>query len=296
MTTHTASQHSDGMEMIDEYLKHLARESCTEATIASRREILTRLHRQLPHGIGHTCQDELEEWLHDERWEAAHPGEQRWTQNTKATYWTALKSFYTWAADPSVEGLGVNEDPTLRMTPVRTVRGEARPVEDDQLWRLLDEARQPYRLWALIAAYQGLRCIEISRLDREDITEKILHVVKGKGGRPRTHDTDPLVWEAVRDLPPGPIAVDQRTGERATAFYVSSTAAVYFRRRLHMPGVSLHRLRHWLGCTVQERYQDIRVTQEVLGHTSLQSTQIYTRATPARQRAARAMLPRPRAA
>lgn len=294
MHSHAASSDGDSMEMIDAYLKHLARNSFTEATIDGRREILNRLNRALPYGIDHTCQDELEAWLHDEAWEAEHPGEKRWTQNTKATYWTAISSFYTWAADPRDRWL--DDNPTAYMTPVRTVRGVARPVEDEQLWRILDEARQPYRLWATLAAYQGLRCIEISRLDREHVTEALLHVVKGKGGRPRVHDTDPLVWAAVRDLPPGPVALDRRTGERADAFYISSTAAVYFRRRLHMPGVSLHRLRHWLGVNTQARYRDVRVTQEVLGHASLQSTQIYTRATAEQQRAARATLPRPPAA
>jgi len=293
MAFQTSAVDGDGMEMIESYLKHLARNSFTDATIDGRREILCRLQRQLPYGVDHTCQDELEEWLHDERWEAAHPDEERWTQNTKATYWTALKSFYTWAADPRDRWL--DDNPTLYMTPVRTVRGIARDVEDEQLWRILDEARQPYRLWATIAAFQGLRCIEISRLDREHITEQLLRVVKGKGGKPRIHDTDPLVWAAVQDLPPGPVAVDPRTGTRATAFYVSSTSAVYFRRRLGMPGVSMHRFRHWLGVRTQAAYKDVRVTQEVLGHESLQSTQIYTKATAEQQRAARAMLPRPAA-
>jgi integrase/recombinase XerC len=292
MALQTPATDGDGMDMIEAYLTHIGRNSFTDATVDGRREILTRLHRQLPHGIDHTTQNELERWLHDEVWEAAHPDDEpRWTQNTKATYWTALKSFYTWGADPRDQW--IDENPTLYMTPVRTVRGVARDVEDEQLWRILDEARQPFRLWATIAAYQGLRCIEISRLDRQHVTADMLHVVKGKGGRPRVHDTDPLVWAAVRDLPRGPVAVDPRTGDRASAFYISSTAAVYFRRRLGLPGVSLHRLRHWLGVRTQAAYKDVRVTQEVLGHESLQSTQIYTKATAAQQRAARAMLPRP---
>jgi site-specific recombinase XerC len=58
----------------------------------------------------------------------------------------------------------------------------------------------------------------------------------------------------------------------------------------------MHRFRHWLGVTVQERYGNVRVTQEVLGHESLSSTQIYTRATHKQQREARSMLPRPRSA
>jgi site-specific recombinase XerD len=73
---------------------------------------------------------------------------------------------------------------------------------------------------------------------------------------------------------------------------VSSWSAQHFRRRLRMPGVSMHRLRHWLGVNVQRRYKNTRVTQAVLGQRSLSSVQIYTDATDEEQRAARSMLPR----
>lgn len=266
------------MDLIDEYLEHLRQASATPATIDGRRKILLRLHRDLPYGIATTHEEELRRWLYRDEW----------STNTKATYWIALRGFYRWATDPADPCL--DWDPTATLPPVRTARGVARPVTDEQLRRILTEAVQPYRLWATIAAYQGLRCIEIAGLDREHVTEATLHVVRGKGGRARVHDTDPYVWAAVRDLPPGPVA--RWKGRRATAFEVSSNAALYFRRQLDMPGVALHRLRHWLGVTVQREYRDPRVTQEVLGHSALSSTQIYTMATAEQQRAARALLPR----
>lgn len=265
--------------MIDAYLEHLRRAGRAASTIDGRREILTRLDSALPYGVDQTTSAELAEWLYRDDWSV----------NTKATYYAALRSFYGWASDPRDPWLSF--DPTEGMEPARTVRGIPRPVTDEQLRRILAEAAEPIRLWALLAAYQGLRCIEISRLDREHVTDQVLIVVKGKGGKPRVHDTDPYVWAALRDLPTGPVA---RTpdGQRAEAFHISSTAALHFRRQLQMPGVALHRLRHWLGVTTQRRYRDIRVTQAVLGHSSLQSTQVYTDATAEQQRAARAMLPR----
>lgn len=267
------------MQIIDAYLEHLRRAGRSEATITGRREILKRLNTALPYGVGQTEPDELAAWLYRDEWSA----------NTKATYYRCLKSFYAWATNPKDPWLSY--DPAADLEPVRSAKGMPRPVTDDELRRILAEAAEPIRTWALIAAYQGLRCIEIARLDREHITEQTFIVVRGKGGRPRVHDTDPAVWAAVRDLPPGPVA-RMPDGQRADAFHVSATAALHFRRRLHMPGVSMHRLRHWLGVTVQREYRDIRVTQEVLGHQSLQSTQIYTAATAEQQRRARAMLPR----
>jgi len=267
------------MQIIDEYLEHLRRKECTEKTIGGRRGILTRLNQDMPHGLGQVSRDELERWLHRDDW----------SQNTKATYWRAIHSFYGWAVDPDDPWL--TADPTAKMEPVVTADGIARPCTDEELRRVLAEAAQPFRLWALIAAYQGLRCCEISGLDREHVTERQLIVVKGKGGRPRIHDTDPGVWRAVKDLPNGPVARRPDNGERASAHYVGVSSQLHFLRHLKI-NTSMHRFRHWLGVTLQEKYRDIRVTQEALGHRSVTSTQIYTRATAEQLRAARAMLPR----
>jgi integrase len=267
------------MEIIEAFLAHLGRAGRTEATIASRREVLYRLNRELAYGIGQTSSAELAGWLYRDNW----------SRNTRATYYAALKSFYGWAADP--KDPWITDNPTLDLEPCSRTRGMARPVTDAQLTRILSEAVEPFRTWALIAAYQGLRCVEISRLDREHVTEEHLFVVRGKGDRPRVHDTHPDVWSTVRELPRGPVARDEN-GDRATPFYVSVATACYFRNRLGMPGVGLHRLRHWLGVTVQREYRDIRVTQAVLGHASLSSTEVYTMASDEQQRAARATLPR----
>jgi integrase/recombinase XerC len=267
------------MDMLSEYLEHLRRCGKAQSTIDGRREILGRLDRDLPYGLGQTCTSELADWLFRDRWKL----------NTKFTYYEAMKDFYAWAADPADPW--ISADPAVDLEPVRSIRGIARPCTDAQLREILARSREPFRSWAVIAAYQGFRCIEISRADREHFTEQMVIVPKGKGGRPRAHDLDPYVWEVVRDLPDGPIARRQDDGERASAFYISSLAANYWRRTLGIP-VSMHMLRHWMGVNIQRAYKNIRVTQAALGHASLQSTQIYTDATAEEQRAARSTLPR----
>lgn len=267
------------MEIIGAYIEHLRRTGCTQATLEGRYEILNRLNRELPYGIGQTNTEELSRWLYRDEW----------STNTKATYWRAIHGFYSFAAN--VEDPWIDKDPTHGMPVVQTVRGVARPVTDEQLARILTEAPEPIRTWALLAAYAGFRCVEISRAERDHFTEQQTFIPVGKGGKPGVNDTHPDVWAAVKDLPRGPLAVGQN-GERLTPFEVSLFAAHHFRRHMDMPGVSLHRLRHWLGVTVQRQYRNTRVTQAMLRHSSLSSTQIYTDATDEEQRAARATLPR----
>jgi integrase/recombinase XerC len=266
------------MELIDAYIEHLRRAQRSEQTMADRRAILTRLSRDLPYGIGQVSHEELATWLY----------RHHLSQNSQATYYRAIKSFYRWAADPADPW--IDTDPTLRLEPVRTADGIAHPCTDEQLREILGNAAEPFRTWAVLAAYQGLRAVEISRLDREHVTEQRLIVVKGKGGRPRVHDTDAYVWDALKDLPPGPVA-RRPDGERADPHYVAVYTRDHFRRKLKIP-TTLHSLRHWLGVTVQREYKDVRVTMDVLGHKQMSSTQIYTRATDEQQRAARATLPR----
>lgn len=267
------------MRIIDEYIEYLRQTQCSEQTMDSRRRILGRLNHDMPFGLGRVSRDELAAWLYREGW----------SQNTQATYYRCLRSFYCWASDPADPWLSGN--PTDTLARVRTADSVARPCDTEHLRRILTEAAEPYRRFAILAAYQGLRAIEISRLDREHVDEQRLFVVKGKGGRPRVHDTDPYVWRALRDLPAGPIARHPETGERATASYVAVRSRDYFWRNMKIK-TSLHPMRHWLGVTVQREYKDIRVTQKILGHRQLSSTQIYTDATDEQQREARSRLPR----
>ncbi len=273
----------EDMGIIDAYLAWLAGPPVhgTPDTVRLRRSILRRLDRGLPFGLAETCTDDLRQWLYGSGAD--------WKPNTLATYYRAIKSFYGWAADPADPWLTLN--PADGLERARGAEGYARPCSDDDLRTILDRAREPFRTWATIAAYNGLRCCEIAGLDRQHVTRDKLIVVRGKGGRPREQATDPYVWAAVRDLPPGPIARKHHSGVRESATNLGHRASRYFRRTLGVD-VTMHQFRHWLGCSVLDATDNLRKAQTELGHLSIASTQIYTRVTTEQQHQTHQVIPR----
>lgn len=256
-------------ELIDAYCAHLRQASSSQRTIVDRRRILTVLDRDMPYGLDGSNADELLAWLWRDGLKLS----------TRETYYGALNGFFTWATRKDI----LDWNPCDEIDRPKPGNRLPKPVPDDQLRRILAEAAQPYRLWMTIAAYAGARCLEIARLRREDVTEKTI-TLHGKGDKRRVVGTHPVLWRAIKDLPAGPITDhDER--------YISIRAAVYFRRSLGMPGVSLHRGRHWFGGQVQMQYKDLRVTQEAMGHADPRTTAGYAIVTAERISEAVALLP-----
>lgn len=256
-------------KLIDGYAAHLRSETRSRRTIGDRRRVLTVLDQDLPHGLEMACADELIEWL----WRDGL------SIGSRETYYGAIAGFYTWAYKAGI----LDYNPTEYMTRPRVPNRMPRPCTDDELRAILARAVEPFNTWALIAAYGGLRCIEISRLRREQITQQSMMLL-GKGTKLRPVPTHPAIWERVRELPPGPITeYDER--------WISIRTAVYFRRSLKMPGMSLHRLRHWFGTNVQRLHRDLRVTQQLMGHADPRTTAGYALVADEDARAAVNLLP-----
>lgn len=260
--------------LIDQYLAALRTLRRAERTIATYQDILTRANRQLPHGLAYATPDELTKWL----------GSTRRATSTQATYTTALRGFYEWA----VGGGWMEYAPGVSHAAAELVRPKKprrvpRPATSEQVAAIMERGRNPVRLWAIIAALAGARAIEISRMDRMDINE---HEVRlhGKGDHERLVPTHPDLWAAVQDLPPGLLA----GGRDARA--VANKAWWEFRSHVGVP-ISIHKLRSFFATEARRGGADTRTLQELLGHASLATTQVYLGTDPAALRSAVAGLP-----
>lgn len=269
-------------EMIAAFVRHLADLGRADATISTYTDMLCRLDRELPEGLAYACADELRAYIY-------RPGRR---PATVALYRAAVVAFYRWATDESDPW--VDYDPARHLPRARVRAGTPRPITHDQLADILARAHDPFRLWYLLAAGCGLRCCEISRLDRADITADVVYVL-GKGGKERTVPTHPAVWAVVRDLPAGPVARRHYDTGRASRHDVQGRANRHLQVLGH-PGVTMHRLRHWYGTHVyQAAGRDLRVAQELLGHASPNTTQVYVATAAGAASAAVLALPLPTA-
>lgn len=200
---------------------------------------------------------------------------------TKRAYVCHLRSFYRWAKRTGL----VSEDPTELLTLPPIPRRLPRPIAEDDLMIALDAARPKLRAMLTLAAFGGLRALEIAGLNWSDVQRDtsgaaFIHIRKGKGGHGRTVEVGEVVIRALQAYGfkrNGPMFIG-RDGLQIEAKSVSKIA----NRHLARNGVdaTLHQLRHRYATIGYQLSHDLRLIQEQLGHASPQTTAGYARPSP----------------
>lgn len=208
---------------------------------------------------------------------------------------SAVRGFFRyvqrrWGID--APGLLVVEGPKLP-------RSKPKPVSEDAAARLLDEAgHRGGEAWveardaALVALLYGcgLRLSEALSLTGSDTPLPQSLRITGKGNKTRIVPVLPAVRTAVEtytDLCPFELAKDAPLF-RATRGGPLGPRAVQklmqtLRSRLGLgPSATPHALRHAFATHILAHGGDLRAIQELLGHASLSTTQVYADIEPAR--------------
>lgn len=265
-------------DLIEDHLRWLRAGGTAEKTIADRVQLLRHAdrHEALPYGLDQAHRDEI----------AAYLG-RRLSAWSRSTYWSHLWGFYEWA----VLAAELTLNPMVGLRRPRGGHTLPHPVSDDELEVAFARSpAQPWRMAVMLAAYAGLRASELRRLDRADVTAERITVRAGKGGRDGYVDTHPLLWDYVRDRPPGPLVRSSR-GDPLGVNYFRNQCRHW--RRIGLAGVHLHRFRAWFATTQLREGVDIRIIQELMRHESLATTAIYTQVTSEQRRFAIRTLPAP---
>ncbi len=142
----------------------------------------------------------------------------------------------------------------------------------------------------------GLRCEEIVNLDvgALDFESEQLRVL-GKGGKERILPVGEPAQEALRRYdergrralttdPREPALFLSKSGRRLSNSDVTRRLGLWTKEASIAGGVSPHSLRHSFATHLLEGGADLRTIQELLGHASISTTQVYTRVDAARLR------------
>ena len=202
---------------------------------------------------------------------------------------SALKAFIAFARSECGE---VDPVPP-RMRGPRTRKGLPRPVTPDDALGLADlVGESAAKEWigardraVLLLLYgSGLRIAEALSLQGRDAPLGATLQVTGKGGKQRIVPILPITREAVAayvDRCPWPLSAREALFRGAKGGPLSQgmvqKAVASARRALGLPpSATPHALRHSFATHLLGAGADLRALQELLGHASLGSTQIYT--------------------
>lgn len=232
-------------------------------------------------------------------------GEARFAPSSIARALAAVRSFHRFCVD---EG-EVSVDPSAEVGAQRVPQGIPKALTEAEVEGLLgavvgNEPRAQRDRAILETLYAGgLRISELVGLDRPDVDlETGLLRVFGKGSKERLVPIGRTARTALGEyLSSGRPALEPahpRTGSDRDAVFLNIRG-----RRLTRQGcwkivgaagrrvglgerLSPHVLRHSCATHMLDHGADIRVVQELLGHVSLSTTQVYTKVSPERLRAA----------
>lgn len=188
---------------------------------------------------------------------------------------TDISNFYGWALDNDL----IERDPTRKLTRPREPHYQPRPASLADVRAAIGAARQPIRMWLVLAAFEGLRACEIADLRRADVLDTndppLVSIREGKGGRPRLVPLSRFVLTELLayGLPTQGRLWSTPNGHEWWPQNVSSTINRYLRSiGLNITG---HQFRHFFGTASYQACRDIVTVQELMGHHDVKTTRLY---------------------
>lgn len=286
-------------ELVDAFAEHLAlgRNLSTHTVRAYRGDLADLIGFLTDRGVSDWSAVDLRTlrtWLADQHGRGAE-------RTTLARRTTAVRVFFAWLHEhgwvPSDVAAALRSPRTGRRLPPTLDRGATATIFaalEDRIGSADDPVAHALALRdrALVEVLysSGVRVSELCALDRCDLDhERGLARVHGKGGKDRSV---PLggpaeralhAWLDARHLLAGPAASDAvfvgRRGSRIDPRVVRRVVHEALAAVPDAPDLGPHGLRHAMATHLLEGGADLRTVQEVLGHSSLGTTQIYTHVT-----------------
>lgn len=124
----------------------------------------------------------------------------------------------------------------------------------------------------------GMRIFEIEKLNIEDL-RTCSFSIRGKGNKDRivfmSEKVCKMLVDFIGDRTSGPIFINSR-GDRMSKRFLQKLVETRSIEMSSTKHISAHTLRHLFATDLLENGADLRVIQEMLGHSSILTTQKYT--------------------
>lgn len=188
---------------------------------------------------------------------------------------TAVRSFYRFLLSRGY----ISKDPSVILSTPKRPKRLPRPLNFSVLgkiakdWQPESEEEQTAKDMIMLLYGTGMRISELLSLtpDSVDLNSGLIRV-KGKGGKYRTIPVHPLLYPIL----------ERRIMEGGRLFPLDRYRAYRlikrtFEKVVGLLGVHPHVLRHTFATHLLEGGADLKTVQELLGHASIGTTEIYTR-------------------
>lgn len=226
-------------------------------TISLRISHARRVLAELDAPVAEITRDELVAWI------AGH----KWGPAARASARSSIRSLWRWMA---VTGR-VPVDVAVDLPTVIQPRAVPRPAPDQVVLDALRVAPPHVALAVEIMAMCGLRrteCACLRAADAQQVAGGWALRVVGKGGHVRMVPCPPLLARRIREAGGWVFPGDQNG-------HISPGWLGKLIGRTLPPGWTPHKLRHRFATVAYGQGHDLRAVQELLGHASVATTQVY---------------------
>lgn len=245
--------------LVPRYRQYLESGTLSPRTVELRLYHLDRIRRQVgvePHEV---TIEHLTGYFRD----------RDWSPNTRAVVRASMAVFFKWAIDNEY----LTKNPASKLMSVRVPQGKPKPASDAALEQALSTADARVTLMVRLGERCGLRAMEIAAISTYDIEQDELGWtlrILGKGSKVRMV---PLAEDFAQELlsrKPGYVFPGNDNGHVSPAYVSRLVSSVL------PPGVTAHKLRHRFATRAYRGSgNNLRAVQELLGHSSIATTQTY---------------------
>jgi site-specific recombinase XerD len=184
---------------------------------------------------------------------------------------SSLSSFYRYCYTQGV----VDSNPLAAIDRPKIKEKELRYLKHNQVLSLFNSINNERDRLIIRTIYAtGVRVSELCSTNIEDIDfeDRIIRV-KGKGGKIRTVFIDEDTLQDINHYTSGRISGPLFEGQQGKN--ISPRTVQHIFERYAPAGITPHKIRHSYASELYRRSKNLRVVQENLGHSSIQTTEVY---------------------